>query len=362
MGLLHFLLCGFFDVTTLLVQRSRYSTNDFQCAGHLEYPFPSNAIACRWLDLLGLPFVLFFGVLAINMNRRQGFTLVELLVVIAIIGVLVGLLLPAVQAAREAARRMSCSNNLKQVGLAMHNYHDSLGSFPSGAYPSCCYGTWLPLILPYMEQGNLADLYVDWGNTSGARYSHDPNLANVTSKRIPAFSCPSDLDSTPTGGMTSHSYAVNYGNTGFLQQSTLNGVTFRGAPFAPNIDKKLKFRDIIDGTSSTLMVAEVRQGQGSDLRGFLWWRDASGFQAYLGPNSSLPDRIYTSSYCNPVPGMPCDVSSTSNPTMFASRSLHPGIVQAVNCDGSVNTYSDSIDLEVWRARSTTQGSEVISLD
>ncbi|TWU23112.1 hypothetical protein Pla52o_26470 [Novipirellula galeiformis] len=282
--------------------------------------------------------------------------------VIAIIGVLVGLLLPAVQAAREAARRMSCGNNLKQIGLAMHNYHDSLGSFPTGAYTSCCYGTWLPLILPYMEQGNLAELYVDWGNTSGFSYSSTLNKTNVTTKRIPAFSCPSDLDNAPLQEITSHSYAVNYGNTDLLQVATLNGVTFRGAPFGPYTDSKTKFRDILDGTSSTLMVAEVRQGQGADLRGFLWWRDASGMQAYLGPNSSLPDRLPGTWYCEPVPGLPCEVSSTSNPTTFASRSLHPGIVQAVNCDGSVNTYSDSIDLNVWRARSTTQGSEVISMD
>ncbi|MFG0262600.1 MAG: DUF1559 domain-containing protein [Novipirellula sp. JB048] len=295
-------------------------------------------------------------------HRRQGFTLVELLVVIAIIGVLVGLLLPAVQAAREAARRMSCSNNLKQIGLAMHNYHDSLGSFPAGAYPSCCYGTWVPLLLPYMEQGSLAEQYVDWGNTSGTSYSSVPNTTNVTTKRIAAFSCPSDLDNEPFSGITNHSYAVNYGNTGFLQQSTLNGVTFRGAPFAPDLTK-FKFRDILDGTSSTLMVAEVRQGQGRDLRGFLWWRDASGFQAYLGPNSPLPDRIYNDYYCNDtIPGMPCAEHTATNPTTFASRSLHPGVVQAVNCDGSVNTYSESIDLEVWRARSTSQGSEVITMD
>lgn len=297
-----------------------------------------------------------------KVRMKKGFTLVELLVVIAIIGVLVGLLLPAVQSAREAARRMSCGNNLKQIGLAMHNYHDSLGSFPPGAYPSCCYGTWLTQILPFVEQANLSDLYVDWGNVNGARYSAAPNTTNVTTKRLAAFSCPSDLDNAPTGGMTNHSYAVNYGNTDFLQQATLNGITFRGAPFAPNITKKIKFRDILDGTSNTLMVSEVRQGQGTDLRGFLWWRDASGFQSYLGPNSLLPDRIYSATYCKPVPGMPCDITSTANPTMFASRSLHPGIVQAVNCDGSVNTVTDSIDLLVWQARSSSQGSEVINLD
>ncbi|QEG42053.1 DUF1559 domain-containing protein [Roseimaritima ulvae] len=292
-------------------------------------------------------------------KRRRGFTLVELLVVIAIIGVLVGLLLPAVQAAREAARRMSCGNNLKQIGLAMHNYHDSLGTFPTGS-SSCCWGTWLPLILPYIEQENLSDLYVDWSNTSGARYSHAPNTTNVTTRRLAAFTCPSDLPNAPLANITSHSYAVNYGNTGYSQQATLNGVVFGGAPFAPRLGKNFGFRDVLDGTSTTLMVAEVRQGQRSDLRGFSWWGDASGFETYLGPNSPLPDRIYSSGYCYEIPGMPCAVSSTTNPTTFASRSLHPGVVQAVNCDGSVQTYGETIDLNVWRARSTTQAGEVVS--
>ncbi|QDS95348.1 Type II secretion system protein G precursor [Roseimaritima multifibrata] len=297
-----------------------------------------------------------------KMRLRHGFTLVELLVVIAIIGVLVGLLLPAVQAAREAARRMSCSNNLKQIGLAMHNYHDSLGQFPTGA-TNCCAGTWLPLLLPYMEQGNLSELYVDWGNSSGVRYSAAPNTTNVTTRRLAAFTCPSDLENSPISDITSHSYAVNYGNTGKSQESTLNGVVFGGAPFSPTgAGKRFGFRDVIDGTSSTLMVGEVRQGQGSDLRGFLWWADASGFTAYLGPNSPLPDRIYSSSYCNEAPGMPCDVTATSNPTMFASRSLHPSVVQAVRCDGSVKAFTETIDLLNWRALSTTQGAEIVTED
>src|SRR3982751_5576547 len=90
--------------------------------------------------------------------RPRGFTLIELLVVIAIIAVLIALLLPAVQAAREAARRIQCTNNLKQIGLAVHNYGDSLGSLPPGA-SGCCNGTWQAFILPYMEQGALSNSY-----------------------------------------------------------------------------------------------------------------------------------------------------------------------------------------------------------
>ncbi len=290
-------------------------------------------------------------------TRLRGFTLVELLVVIAIIGVLVGLLLPAVQQAREAARRMSCGNNLKQIGLAMHNYHDIHSQFPTGVH-SCCWGTWQSLVLPFVEQENVSDLYVGWGDTTGPRYSHAPNTTNVTSRRFSVFSCPSDQENEPFSGLTNHNYVVNFGNTGYGQQSNLNGVEFGGAPFSRG-SRKYGFHSITDGTSSTILVAEVRQGQGRDLRGFTWWGDAAQFTTYLPPNSPLPDRIYSSYYCNEIAGMPCAVSSATNPSMFAARSQHPGVVQLVNCDGSVQLVSESIDLLLWRAKSTTQGAEVI---
>jgi len=292
-------------------------------------------------------------------QSSPGFTLIELLVVIAIIAVLVALLLPAVQQAREAARRSSCKNNLKQLGLAMHNYHDVYTKFPRGAY-SCCWGTWQVAILPYIEQANVYKIYENSGgnDSTGPRYGSGVNL-QVTRKRFNVLSCPSDSDNAPISRITSHNYSVNFGNTSY-GQGTVNGVQFLGAPF--DRSRCYGMRDAIDGTSSTLLMAEVLQGQGRDLRGFGWWGDASQFTTYLTPNSNLPDRIYTSYYCNNQPNsnLPCAASTSANPTMFGSRSRHVGGVQTVLMDGSVRFISENIDINTWRALSTPKGAEVIS--
>ena len=259
--------------------------------------------------------------------RSRGFTLIELLVVIAIIAVLIALLLPAVQQAREAARRSQCKNNLKQLGLAMHNYHDVYNVFPVGQY-NCCWGTWMVGILPYIEQAPLFQLYQNSGgnDATGPRYSSAPNTTQVTTRRLAVLTCPSDKDSRPFGNL-----------------------------------KPYGFRDATDGTSTTLLMAEVLQGNGSDLRGFSWWGDASQFTTYLTPNSALPDRIYTIGFCNNQPerNLPCDVATSANPTMFGSRSMHEGGVQVIMCDGSSKFVSENIDLNTWRAIGTTQGSEVV---
>jgi prepilin-type N-terminal cleavage/methylation domain-containing protein/prepilin-type processing-associated H-X9-DG protein len=301
-------------------------------------------------------------------QTRRGFTLIELLVVIAIIAILIGLLLPAVQKVREAAARMSCQNNLKQVALGIHNFHDTEGYLvPGTGNYGCCWGTWVVKILPYIEQDNIAKLYVNWGgnDSTGPRYSSSPNTINVSNKRLKVLTCPSDEPNAPFSNLTNHNYALNYGNTGYTQQANLNGVVFGGAPFGPNFNgqvKQIRLPHITDGTSNTFMVGEVLQGQGRDLRGFLWWGDASGFTTYLGPNTSLPDRIYTITYCNNQPqrGLPCAATVSGNPTMFAARSRHTNGVQAAMCDGSVRFYNNNISLITWRALSTRTGGEVIS--
>ena len=166
---------------------------------------------------------------------RLGFTLVELLVVIAIIGILVGLLLPAVQAAREAARRMQCSNNLKQIGLAVHNYMSaSKETLPIGSWHGT-QGTWLLGLLPYIEQSAMFGQYVNSGGvegfrTGGIRYGDVVNRV-VTTKQLSAYTCPSDqVTANPNiiSGITFHNYVANYGNTTRGRLSPY-GVTSTGA-------------------------------------------------------------------------------------------------------------------------------------
>jgi prepilin-type N-terminal cleavage/methylation domain-containing protein len=300
--------------------------------------------------------------------RTRGFTLVELLVVIAIIGVLVALLLPAVQSAREAARRSQCLNNLRQVGLAMHNYVDTFDRLPVGAY-GCCWGTWQVAVLPYLEQGNLGNLYHHENKfgvpVDNARYSHAPNFP-VTKTRLKVLTCPTDTTParTANSGITYHNYVVNFGNT-IYNQTDFAGVIFLGAPFfeVTGVNDKrpgIRFAQITDGLSNTLMNAETVQGQAGDLRGFSWWRGGTVFQGYQGPNSAIPDCLFAGGQCDPTKHLnpPCIRATASTPTMMASRSRHAGGVHAVLCDGSSRFFSNNIAIGVWRAFCTSEGGDV----
>ena len=316
------------------------------------------------------------------MTKRRGFTLIELLVVIAIIAILIGLLLPAVQKVREAAARSKCSNNLKQIGLAMHNYHDVNGGLPPMTGQGCCWGTWVVIVLPYIEQQAMYNLYQNWGGSDTVnsnfpapavagtfpRYGSAPNTTNVTTNRLSVLTCPSDKENNPISGIQNYNYAVCAGNaqtymgapptplpTGYTAlpgmfdgRSSAYGMVAGSNPVRKN-PNKTTLVNVTDGLSNTVMVGEVRQGQNgtnADLRGFVWWGDATAFSTYYRPNTTAPDLIYTATYCNnqPAQGMPCVGGSGA---LFSSRSKHPGGVNAGLGDGSVRFVRETVDATAW---------------
>ena len=326
------------------------------------------------LALLPEPRLVVPGVLKATRNR-VGFTLVELLVVVTIIAMLVAMLLPALSAARSAARLLQCTNNLKQVALAMHTYHDTYSSLPVGAY-SCCWGTWQAAILPYLVGPNMEGRYVGAGSYT-IRYADSMNLP-VTSKKYPVLLCPEDWP-TKLSGVTMHNYVANFGTTGLTYTGSGNTTTVsvssqvgtvmsHGAPFsaaggATLAPRGVTFGEITDGLANTLMLSEVIQGHDGDLRGYTWWGFAAGFSTYLTPNSSQPDVMQESFYCvgkgvNP----PCIGPYTNAmPMMQAARSRHASRgVNAAMCDGSVHFVSNDIAIDVWQTLSTTTGGEVVA--
>ena len=330
---------------------------------------------------------------------RFGFTLIELLVAIAIIMLLIAISLPALAAAREAARRTQCINNLRQIGLAMHEYHDQHGSLPPGV-KGCCWGTWILFILPFMEQENL---YNSWNFVGDNRYDQSAQdgqfryggAANLTvsATRIETYQCPSDAGNR-TGveprTVRSQNYVVNFGNTITSQPPfyLYRGarMPFLGAPFtdmgAPNLDVvatsehgekpgSVSFSDLSDGMSSTMLVSELIVGRDGDRRGFSWWGYAAQFTALNPPNSSSPDVLISPDDCGDVPpNPPCagatgerddDVYMGLGPTN-APRSMHAGGVNAGLADGSIRFLRNAINPQVFQALSSTHGNEIVSAD
>ena len=332
---------------------------------------------------------------------RRGFTLIELLVVIAIIAVLIALLLPAVQSAREAARRIQCVNNMKQIGLGLHNYHDSAGSFPpgriwsgsNGDFPTIFSGaqntTWFILMLPQIEQGNLANSF-NYSLGEEGVFAPLPLgfFANstVAATKIASFQCPSDrslsfqVNPSYAGGalsgviLTKGNYAANWGNTnwGAGYRSGLAG-SYQKSTFGHDL---VTIASITDGTSNTVAMAEVLQGAMQDIRGVMWSTVPGGstFMTRFTPNG-VKDFYNTNSggdYLNndpglfcfnePGKGLPCFPGAGDNEAFAGARSRHPGGVNALHADGSVHFIKSTVNPITWNALASIAGGEVLSAD
>ena len=299
-------------------------------------------------------------------RRCRGFTLVELLVVIAIIGILIALLLPAVQAAREAARRSSCTNKLKQIGVALHNYHDTFKTLPLGSDRDYSSATtwatqnhsWSARILGFMEQQAIFDQF-PWEVWA----SHGSEPGNTLRRQVlNCYLCPSDVNDR---------WNASWGPTNYV--ACIGRTTSAGRTYSTNgrgvfmWDYSWKFGDVKDGTSNTMAVAECMVGEpwirnadsgtindciaGTDglvltanetsRRGYSWYRayQASwNYSAILRPNDPRTENHE------------CEIHSASG--AYGARSRHPGGVNVCLCDASVHFVSETIDYDIWQALST----------
>jgi prepilin-type N-terminal cleavage/methylation domain-containing protein len=316
---------------------------------------------------------------------RTGFTLIELLVVIAIIAVLIALLLPAVQAAREAARRVQCVNNLKQIGIAMHNYHDVCGACPMSGYD--WFGP-LAMIGPFIE-GQAIFNSLNFGIRS-----QDPTNSTATHATISVFNCPSDIDRLTT--TTGHfNYAANAGSCS--DSVAYGGVKLFAGPFNGNCDiVPVRFSSITDGLSNTAGFSERVKGIGS-------------VNTYdpLKPSATIMQVTFTAPYspstdqatclANPPTAsatlntqaagvgadwsrcftfgtqydhtmLPntwnCATGKTSDPNYTTSNaaSRHPGVINMLLMDGSTRTIKQTIGNPVWWALGTMSAGEILSAD
>lgn len=318
-----------------------------------------------------------------DFRQQKGFTLVELLVVIAIIGILIALLLPAVQAAREAARRIHCTNNLKQIGLGLHIHHDSLGRLPAGwngyasGYLTGAHAVngftgwgWASAILPHMENVSFSEdtLKQDLLISDGSGADTDPNkVARETS--FPGFRCPSDKgkDTSLINGVTvgTSNYIGVFGGYDPLDTTTPASLLAILTTYASSGQAKgngafyhnsrVSFRDMRDGTSNTLVVGEraTIEVPGSTDNYYSTW------VGHVGAGTSSTEFVLRSmgaALTSPNPG----IETTYNYYQQEFSSPHTGGSQFLLGDGSVRMVNDEVDQDIYRAICTVNEGETVS--
>ncbi len=315
-------------------------------------------------------------------QRRGGFTLVELLVVIAIVGVLVSLLLPAVQAAREAGRRASCTNNLRQLGVALQNFHDANLSFPPGrGGPPPRIFSPHAYLLPYVEEGSLqAQLDLTQAPTTvvvgGVYYSGAANHPAAT-EAVPVLQCPSDV-------VSGHVPGVDYGATNYAActgSGLIDSGTVRDADGAFYYESRVAFKNLLDGSSHTAAFSERMLGNGVDTTALSPDQGARvhprAEQFLAGVGRQLPvahqrrlvqhpgakwilgnygNTLYNHRFAPNTTEWDC-MNLPQQQGFLSARSYHPEGVNVLFCDGSVRFVVDDISLAIWQATATRSGGE-----